>query len=348
MAVVFDNISHAYGATRVLRHLNFEVKAGEITCLLGPSGGGKSTLLRLAAGLEPLQAGTIQIDGVEVASARASLAPERRPIGMMFQENALFPHMTVAQNIAFGLSGLRGRPREARVAELLALVDMVAFGQRRPHELSGGQQQRVALVRSLAPNPSVLLMDEPYNSIDSTLRRSLREAARRTLRAQGTTAIMVTHDPAEAMEMADVIAVLDEGRILQVGAPQEIFEHPRAATVAALFGEAQGFEARATAAGFETPYGLIAGPTGGGGDGACSVVVRPHGVELRPGGAEDVTISDIRFVGEGWLAFVETRTMNPRDVPLRVFLDRVDAWRVSDRVSLHRADRGFFVFRERD
>ena len=345
MSLRFHNISHAFGDIRVLSDLSFEVKAGEITCLLGPSGGGKSTLLRLAAGLERVQAGQIEVDGEVVASPRAGLPPERRPVGMMFQDNALFPHMTVADNVAFGLGRWPKDKRRARVDSLLQMVGLEAMAGRFPYQLSGGQQQRIALVRSLAPEPKVLLMDEPYASVDISLRRALREAARQTLKRDGATTVMVTHDPSEAMEMADVIAVLDEGKIIQKGTPQQLYEAPAAPSVAALFGSAQRLAARRTALGFETDFGVIADSDATAEDSSatCEIVVRPSGLELRKSAAGSAVIADIRYVGDGWLAFLLPAGATST-TPLRVSIDGPGSWNVTDRADLRRGRRGFYVF----
>lgn len=346
MSLVFKNISHQYRHTQVLNDLSLAAKAGEITCLLGPSGGGKSTLLRLAAGLETIQTGCIELDGEELASATRHPPPEQRPIGLMFQENALFPHMTVARNIAFGLTGQSKPQQQQRVNSLLEMAGLPAFNERYPHELSGGEQQRIALLRSLAPQPRVILMDEPYASIDITLRRALREAARQTLKLAGATTILVTHDPAEAMEMADAIAVLDHGRILQTGAPQTIYEQPAAPSVAALFGDAQQLEAQSTTHGFSTAYGEIAAPDHArpGSDTGCRLVIRPDGLSLQKSDAANLKIIDLRYVGAGWIAFLLPQDALPSTRPLRVAVPRGGQFNLSDTVSLHAKSMGFFCF----
>lgn len=346
MTLRFNNISHAFDDTPVLSNLNLLVNPGEITCLLGPSGGGKSTLLCLAAGLEPIQAGTIEVDGQVLASPNLMPPPEKRPIGMMFQENALFPHLTVEENVAFGLNHLKNGERHARVLELLELVGLAALADRYPHQLSGGQQQRIALVRSLAPQPRVLLMDEPYASIDITLRRSLREAARHTLKRSGTTAIMVTHDPPEAMEMADVIAVLDGGNIVQQGSPEEIYERPAAVSVAALFGDAQRIEAECVGNKFITPYGEILNENAAvqASQGVCDLVVRPRGFHVISKAESSLKIIDLRYVGDGWLAFLSSDQVPVSAEPIRVEIDSPNELSIGDGVQLSAGGSGFFVF----
>ena len=345
MTLTFQNISHAYGDNAVLKNVNLEAKAGEITCLLGPSGGGKSTMLRLAAGLEPLQAGEILVDGETLATPGDEPAPEDRPVGLMFQENALFPHMTLAENIAFGLEGKTRAEKEAIASSLLKSIGLPDFESRYPHTLSGGQQQRVALARSLAPKPRVLLMDEPYASIDSTLRRSLRESARRTLKESGTTTILVTHDPSEAMEMADVIAVLDAGKIVQAATPKELYENPVDPTVAGLFGNAQTIPALCTETGYLTDYGSIGCPKADTSERKnCTLVVRPSGLTLEKVEEASLRIADIRFVGSSWLVFLLPVEAAPSLAPLRVSVPNVDNLGVGDNVRLSAASREFFVF----
>ena len=235
MSLEFSHIAHAYGGTRALHDVSFTAPSGEITCLLGASGCGKSTLLSLAAGLLPVQAGHIFLDGEELAGPKASSAPETRPVGMVFQDGALFPHMTIAKNVAFGLA----KDRHGEVEDLLAAVGLSGLGARYPHQLSGGQQQRAALARAMAPEPQVLLMDEPFAAVDIVLRRALRRECRILLRDRRTTAILVTHDPDEALDIADRIAVMEAGRIIQFGTPQELYNDPAAPSVGAIFGGAQ-------------------------------------------------------------------------------------------------------------
>ena len=235
-----------------LSDIAFTAPSGKITCLLGSSGSGKSTLLNLAAGLLPVQAGSISVAGNEIAAPGLNPPPEARPIGLVFQDGALFPHMTIAKNIAFGLPG---GGDAAKIEEWLDRVGLASLGPRFPHELSGGQQQRAALARAMAPEPKVLLMDEPFASVDIVLRRRLRRDCRKLLRQAGTTTILVTHDPEEALDIADHIAVMEGGRIIQFGTPEDLHERPASASVGAIFGGAQIVRAQRGGECLTTPLG---------------------------------------------------------------------------------------------
>jgi iron(III) transport system ATP-binding protein len=212
-----ESIQLAYDTPRglhtVVDDFSLSLAAGDIACLFGPSGCGKTTVLRAIAGFEPLRAGTIRLDDVALSSARSHLPPEQRRVGMMFQEYALFPHLSAAKNVAFGLRRLGRAAQETRVAEMLALVGLADAGERYPHELSGGQQQRIALARALAPSPALLLLDEPFSNLDGGTRERLTSEVRGILKQAGQTAILVTHNEAEAHAMADRIGVMHNGRI---------------------------------------------------------------------------------------------------------------------------------------
>jgi iron(III) transport system ATP-binding protein len=252
LSLEFRHIAHAYGQVRALEDISFSAPAGEITCLLGASGCGKSTLLGLAAGLLSVQQGEILLGGDVLADAGRSPPPEARPVGLVFQDGALFPHMTLAANVAFGLP----KARQCEAESWLAQVGLAGTGARYPHELSGGQQQRAALARAMAPQPAVLLMDEPFASVDIVLRRKLRRDCRILLREAGATVVLVTHDPAEALDIADRIAVMEGGRIIQFGTPEELHHAPATASVGAIFSGAQVIAGAPAAEGLDTPFGL--------------------------------------------------------------------------------------------
>ncbi|MFB6305053.1 MAG: ABC transporter ATP-binding protein [Haloferacaceae archaeon] len=233
-----DGVSKDFGSESVIRDLSLSVREGEIVTLLGPSGCGKTTTLRLVAGLERPDDGEVRLRGETVSGPSTHVAPEERGVGVVFQEFALFPHLTAAENVGFGIDDRPEAERERRVEELLDLVGLDDQGDSYPEELSGGQQQRVALARSLAPEPEVLLLDEPFSNLDVDLRIEMREEVRRILKDAGVTAVSVTHDQEEAMSISDRVAVMNSGRIEQVGEPEHVFQHPRSRFVASFLGHA--------------------------------------------------------------------------------------------------------------
>jgi len=240
--LLVEDLHHAYDGQDVVRGLSFELQRGAIGCLLGPSGCGKTTVLRCIAGFETPRAGRILLNGVAVSAPGVHLAPEHRRIGMVFQEHALFPHLTAAQNIAFGLA--RNGAGEARVRELAELTGLSGLLQKYPHELSGGQQQRVALARALAPRPELLLLDEPFSSLDTDLRERLSLELREIIKATGATAVLVTHDQQEAFAMADEIGVVHEGRIEQWDIAYNLYHRPANRFVADFVGQGVFLPAR--------------------------------------------------------------------------------------------------------
>ena len=232
-----DRVGVSYGTHNAVQEVSFSLQRGQIGCLLGPSGCGKTTVLRAVAGFEALRQGQIRLEGSVISRPGATLPPEERRIGMVFQDYALFPHLSVAANIGFGLSRMARIARQARVAELLALTGLDANASRFPHELSGGQQQRVALARALAPRPELLLLDEPFSNLDTELRERLSLELREILRAANTTAILVTHDQHEAFAIADVIGLMNRGRIEQWDAAYELYHRPANRFVADFIGQ---------------------------------------------------------------------------------------------------------------
>ena len=229
-------VAVGYGRQTVVADVSLDLAPGEIGCLLGASGCGKTTVLRAVAGFEPLRAGSVVLDGREIAGVGSGLPPEARRIGMMFQDYALFPHLDAAANVGFGLHGLSRQARAARARELLDVVGLADRAGAYPHELSGGQQQRVALARALAPEPLLVLLDEPFSNLDVEIRGRLAEDTRRLLRAAGATALLVVHDQAEAFAMADRIGLMAEGRILQWDAPEALYARPADRRVAGFIG----------------------------------------------------------------------------------------------------------------
>jgi iron(III) transport system ATP-binding protein len=279
----------AFGSHPVLTGLDLEVPAGSFTAILGPSGSGKTTLLRLLAGFERADAGTIAIgDRVVDGPGAGYVPPERRQIGYVPQEGALFPHLTVAANVGFGLPARQRRG--PRTAELLAMVGLTGMGRRYPHQLSGGQQQRVALARALAIRPEVVLLDEPFASLDAHMRASVRTDVQQICRLAGTTAILVTHDQDEALSMADRVAVLRDGRIVQYAAPEDLYTRPADPALARFIGGANLLEGTMAGPGpdeVDTIFGRLPLAQAGNsrpaaGSGPVTVLVRPEQLELQP------------------------------------------------------------------
>jgi iron(III) transport system ATP-binding protein len=250
--LVINKVSHRFSKNVALNDISFECKAGEVTCLIGHSGCGKTTLLRLMAGLLPLQSGEIALNGSTIASASLMVPPELRSVGMVFQEGALFPHMSVIDNVAFGL---RGNGAKERAREWLARVGLSDYADRYPDSLSGGQRQRVALARAMAPEPAVLLFDEPYANLDVPLRRTLRKDARQIIRETGAVGVFVTHDPDEVLAMGDNVVVLDQGVMVESGTPQTLYEAPTSRYTAELFGDPQMIEGVLHDGGVTSPLG---------------------------------------------------------------------------------------------
>ena len=267
-----------FAGRRVVDDVSFAVRPGEVACLLGPSGCGKSTTLRLVAGVDRQDAGVVRVDGRAISDDATHMPPERRAIGMMFQDFALFPHLTVAENVGFGLPG--GARRNAdRVADLLARVRLQSHARDYPHALSGGEQQRVALARALAPRPGILLMDEPFSGLDERLRDGIRDETLALLKDEGTAVLLVTHDPQEAMRMADQILLMRGGRIVQRGAPYNIYNAPLDRQAAAFFSDVNVLDGQSWGALTETAFGEFLTP--GLPDGTpVEIVVRPQHVHI--------------------------------------------------------------------
>jgi iron(III) transport system ATP-binding protein len=278
-SLAFDAIEHAYGEVEAVRGVTLTVQPGEIVCLLGPSGCGKSTLLRLAAGLERPSAGRVLIDKREVSSGSVMVPPERRGIGLVFQDFALFPHLTILHNVMYGLAAIPRRDAESAAAMALARVGLADYARDYPHTLSGGEQQRVALARAITPKPGILLMDEPFSGLDARLRDNVRDETLAVIRETRATCIVVTHDPEEAMRMADRIALMRAGRLVQLAAPEALYRAPVDLPTARFFSELNEVPGVVAAGAADSPLGRFAAP--GLEEGAAAVVcVRPRGVHL--------------------------------------------------------------------
>jgi iron(III) transport system ATP-binding protein len=290
-------LRRSYGAVPVLRGIDLDVPAGALTAVVGPSGCGKTTLLRLIAGFDRPEAGTIAIGDRTVTEPGSLMPPERRRIGYVTQDGNLFPHLTVAGNITFGLPR-SGRRARHRVGELLELVGLESsYADRRPDALSGGQQQRVALARALAPHPDLVLLDEPFSPLDAGLRASTRRAVVDALAASGTTTLLVTHDQAEALSSADRLAVMRDGVIVQEGSPVDLYHRPGDRGVAAFLGEV-----------VHLPAGFAAAPTAGPRNGDTSVIVRPEQLVLTDSTAAAVSAEVLTTDFFGPYAEIRLRT----------------------------------------
>ncbi len=275
-------VSRRYGDRTVVGEADLQLRAGRIACLLGPSGCGKSTLLRLIAGLESVDEGEIAISGRTVSAPGFGVAPEKRGVGLVFQDCALFPHLSVFDNISFGLTGLPKAERAGRVQTQLARFRIESLAQAWPHMLSGGEQQRVAIARALARNPAILLLDEPFSSLDGHLRAQVRQALMADLRQTGASVLIVTHDPEEAMLIADDMMLMAEGRILRTGTPEDCYRQPGSIAAARLLGDLAVLLATVVGGIANTALGPV--PAGHADDGSACVLVRPEAIRLGNGG----------------------------------------------------------------
>ena len=290
--ICVHGVSKRFGAVTALEAADLCVERGAFVALLGPSGCGKTTLLRLVAGFEQPDAGEVRLGDRVVADGDTWVAPERRRVGMVFQDYALFPHLTVAENVGFGLAR---RERRSRVPVVLALVDLRGLGGRYPHELSGGQQQRVALARALAPNPQLVLLDEPWSNIDPHLRASMRDELARILRSIGVTVLLVTHDREEAFSLADRIALMRDGTVVQEGSPEEVYVAPASRWAAEFVGAGNFLPGTVADGVVQTTVGRFPALNANGAT-AVDVLIRPELLELEPdpGGAAEVVAREFR------------------------------------------------------
>jgi iron(III) transport system ATP-binding protein len=321
-------LEKSFGAVRALAGLDLEVEPGSICALLGPSGCGKTTALRVIAGLERPDAGVVKLGGRTLNDERELVPPERRRIGMVFQDYALFPHYDVAGNVGYGLGN---RPDPRRVAEVLELVGMTAEANRPVHELSGGQQQRVALARALAPTPELVLLDEPFSNLDAGLRDRLRQEVRDILSRAGMTALFVTHDQAEALSVADEVAVMRAGAVAQLGTPEQVYSRPASRWVAGFLGEIEVIPGEARGGRIHCELGSVPATGGEGGD--VDVLVRPESVAVGLTGPADAAEAEVvgrNFYGHDQLLNLRLRS----DRVIRARRLGFPTWNVGDHVKV--------------
>jgi iron(III) transport system ATP-binding protein len=332
MSLIVDSLTAEVGdgrdRKRILHDVSLRIESGTLGAVLGPSGSGKSTLLRCIAGLHPVATGTIRSGDRDLHG----LSPERRRVGLVPQDGALFPHLTVGQNVAFGLR--RPDRRGRRVDELLELVELPGLAGRLPHELSGGQAQRVALARALAPAPDIVLLDEPFSALDATLRGAVREQVRRALAETGTTAILVTHDQTEALSIADRLIVLDDGRVRQIGAPEEVYRRPVDLWTGRFVGEANVLAGEGHGAHVTTALGNL--PLADPAVGTVTVLVRPEHVRIVDGSGTPARVTSIDYYGHD--ALVELDLVADPGIRISARLATPVTLRAGDTVSLRVAD----------
>lgn len=347
----FEDVHCQFGETDAVNGLSLDVSPGEILCLLGPSGCGKSTLLRLAAGIERPTSGRIMIDDHEIAGPARFVPPEQRNVGLMFQDFALFPHLTIVQNVAFGLSSL---PREEALREatlILSRVGLSGYEDEYPHILSGGQQQRVALARAIVPRPAVMLMDEPFSGLDVQLRDTMQEETLTLLRETRATSMIVTHHPEEAMRIGDRIAVMRDGRIIQVGNTEDLYHNPSELFVARLFSEINEIAFTVRGGEIETPIGRL--PARGIVDGEDAVLcIRERGATITPNDVSSAEssglagrIQHVKFLGDAARLEVGVEGF---DMPLQVRLGEAHEFTKAQEVRVHIDPSKILVFPGRD
>ncbi len=316
--LVISNLRHRNSENFSVSIDHLEVEAGKIVCLLGPSGCGKSTTLRLAAGLENPDEGEIYIGDERVAGGGEFVSAENRQVGLVFQDYALFPHLTVLGNVVFGLREGTAKDRKRIAAGILEKMGLAEFADKYPHMLSGGEQQRVALARALAPNPRIILMDEPFSGLDVVLRNRVRDDTLSLLKETGTTVLLVTHDPEEAMRMADQIVLMRDGKIEQQGTPADLYSRPVSEFVASFLGDVNRVKAVVRKSEIETELGNIAIPNPEVSEGECEILVRPEAIRLgKVNGSEDPTAVVLQSRNLGPFILIDLELPSGRKVTAR-------------------------------
>ncbi len=329
--LTFQGIERQFGDNLALKGVSLDIEPGEIVCLLGPSGCGKTTLLRIASGIERPTAGRVLINEREVAGPSRFDPPEARNVGLMFQDFALFPHLSILQNVAFGLKALPAEEAAREALAVLARVGLERYADSYPHILSGGEQQRVALARAIVPRPSVMLMDEPFSGLDVQLRETMQEETLGLLRETRATCMIVTHNPEEAMQLGDRIAVMQKGRIIQLGKAEELYHHPAELFVARLFSEVNEVPCRVESGALRTPVGTF--PVRGMGEGDHAILcLRQQGISIGPPGmGVPGRILQVKFLGDIGLIEIAAQGF---EAPLKARVHERDGWAKGAEVSI--------------
>jgi len=321
--LTFENVERRYGSKLALDDFSLDVAPAEVVCLLGPSGCGKTTLLRIASGVEKPSRGRVLINDQEVAGPHRFVPPEKRGVGLMFQDFALFPHLTILDNVAFGLKSLPADVARREALAALARVGLKGYADRHPHILSGGQQQRVALARAIVPRPAVVLMDEPFSGLDVQLRDAMQEETLSLLRETRATCLIVTHHPEEAMRLGDRIAVMRDGRLVQVGRAEELYHDPAELFVARLFSEINEIACTVSGGAIQTPFGQVPAPGCSEGEHVI-LCVRQRGIKvLPPGHGIPGRVLHVKFLGDVGQVEIGVQGF---DVPLKARVRESEGW----------------------
>ena len=329
--LTFEAVERRYGDVFAIKGVSLDIEPGEVVCLLGPSGCGKTTLLRIASGIERPTAGRVLINDREVAGPSRFEPPEDRNVGLMFQDFALFPHLTILQNVAFGLRSLPSGEAAREALAVLSRVGLERYANSYPHILSGGEQQRVALARAIVPRPSVMLMDEPFSGLDVQLRESMQEETLELLRETRATCMIVTHHPEEAMRLGDRIAVMQRGRIIQIGKAEELYHRPAELFVARLFSEVNEVPCRVENGAVRTPVGTFPAP-GIANGGRAIVCLRHRGIRVMPAGQGlPGRILQMKFLGDVGRVEIAAEGFQ---TPLRARVRENEGWAKGAEVSI--------------
>ena len=348
----FEEVSHCYGEVKSVGAIDLEVAKGQVVSLLGPSGCGKTTILRVAAGLESPCEGAVYLDDICVGGEGHDIPPEQRGIGFVFQDYALFPHMTVRENILYSLNGanhlsLTAKQKSARVNEVLEQLDLGDYAEEIPHTLSGGQQQRVALARALAPKPKLILLDEPYAGLDSRLRERIRDDMLHVLKEEGTAVLMVTHDSEEAMFMSDFIYVMHHGRIEQSGRPIDLYCRPQSAFVAEFFGEVNRIDGPVKKGRLQSPFGAFDVANANGKTDRASLVIRHEALKIEANGSKgsrNAEVMETRLLGRFSLIHLSMPTEEGEVLHLHARVPGLNMLQVGEQVTLSVDSSQVFVF----